>query len=371
MFDKEAWEYLVSFIAIQLAMMVLIPGKTYQASMTETGHVPTYTDNGLTQYLASVVFYSWLVYEGVFDPCVVYDKMGELLGASSFLALSLCVILSIKGLKAPSTKDNGTNGNLIMDIFWGTELYPRIFGVDVKMFTNCRFGMMFWQLGILCFAYKQHAILGYVSTSMLVNVGLQTVYIIKFFWWERGYMSSMDIQHDRAGFYLCWGCMAFLPMVYTSHSHYLTTHPVMLPPYLALTIFFVGCFAIWMNYDADFQRQAFRAKNGNITIWGKPATFITAKYVTTDGTPHTSLLLTSGWWGVSRHFHYVGELLAAFCWCCPGLFYHIMPFTYFFILFCILLHRSFRDDERCGRKYGIFWGEYCASVKYKIIPGII
>lgn len=22
-----------------------------------------------------------------------------------------------------------------------------------------------------------------------------------------GYMNSMDIQHDRAGFYLCWGCL--------------------------------------------------------------------------------------------------------------------------------------------------------------------
>lgn len=28
----------------------------------------------------------------------------------------------------------------------GTELYPRIFGWDVKVFTNCRFGMMFWAL---------------------------------------------------------------------------------------------------------------------------------------------------------------------------------------------------------------------------------
>lgn len=28
----------------------------------------------------------------------------------------------------------------------GTELYPRIFGFDVKVFTNCRFGMMYWAL---------------------------------------------------------------------------------------------------------------------------------------------------------------------------------------------------------------------------------
>lgn len=33
------------------------------------------------------------------------------------------------------------------------------------------------------------------------------MYITKFFHWEMGYMNSMDIQHDRAGFYLCWGCL--------------------------------------------------------------------------------------------------------------------------------------------------------------------
>lgn len=40
-----------------------------------------------------------------------------------------------------------------------------------------------------------------------VSVVLQLTYITKFFHWEMGYMNSMDIQHDRAGFYLCWGCL--------------------------------------------------------------------------------------------------------------------------------------------------------------------
>lgn len=40
-----------------------------------------------------------------------------------------------------------------------------------------------------------------------VSVILQLVYITKFFHWEMGYMNSMDIQHDRAGYYLCWGCL--------------------------------------------------------------------------------------------------------------------------------------------------------------------
>lgn len=51
----------------------------------------------------------------------------------------------------------------------GTELYPRIFGVDVKMFTNCRFGMMYWGVGTVIYAYAQHSIYGTLSSSMVVS----------------------------------------------------------------------------------------------------------------------------------------------------------------------------------------------------------
>jgi 7-dehydrocholesterol reductase len=51
-----------------------------------------------------------------------------------------------KGLHYPSTQDNGSSGSLVKDFLWGTELYPRVFGLDLKRFINCRFSMTFWQL---------------------------------------------------------------------------------------------------------------------------------------------------------------------------------------------------------------------------------
>ena len=47
----------------------------------------------------------------------------------------------------------------------------------------------------------------FIRLARQVSVILQLTYITKFFHWEMGYMNSMDIQHDRAGFYLCWGCL--------------------------------------------------------------------------------------------------------------------------------------------------------------------
>jgi 7-dehydrocholesterol reductase len=92
------------------------------------------------------------------------------------------------------------------------ELYPRIGSFDLKTWTNCRVGMMGWSILTLCYAAKQAALLGGMpSPSMLVSVGLIQVYLFKFFLWETGYWASMDIAHDRAGFYLCWGCLVWVP----------------------------------------------------------------------------------------------------------------------------------------------------------------
>ena len=169
----------------------------------------------------------------------------------NLFALLFCGFLYLKGIYFPSSSDCGTTGNILFDYYWGTELYPRIFGWDVKQFTNCRFGMVFWPVSTISYAFAQYERYGYVSDSMMVNMSLQLIYCFKFFLWETGYLASMDIQHDRAGYYICWGCLAFLPTIYTSHTFYLTEHPVNLGTPLALAIFIAGAVCIYINYDCD------------------------------------------------------------------------------------------------------------------------
>jgi delta24(24(1))-sterol reductase len=50
----------------------------------------------------------------------------------------------------------------------------------------------------------------------------------------------------------------------------------------------------------------------------------------------------------------------------------VTPITYFYPAFflAVLTHRCGRDFEKCARKYGEDWEEYCKVVKYKFIPGI-
>ncbi|XP_013403763.1 7-dehydrocholesterol reductase [Lingula anatina] len=361
---------LLSFFSFQLVLMRFLPGKTVYGPLTPNGHRPVYKDNGFYCYIVSVSALFILQYflkQYSLSVTIVYDRFEEFLATLSIFSGVFCIFLYIKGRVAPSPGEWEVTGNFIFDYFCGIELYPRIFGFDVKVFTNCRFGMTVWPLLICIHAMKSYELYGFVD-SMFVSATLQMMYMTKFFWWESGYMGTLDIMMDRAGYYICWGCLVFIPGLYAITTFYLVSHPVRLGFGLSIAIFTVGSLALVLNYWADWQKQYVRAKNGDCLLWGKPPQMIKAKYHLKTGEVKESLLLASGFWGVSRHFHYLPELLHAFCWCLPSMFQNIMAYTYFIWLLMLLVHRTYRDDLKCSVKYGEHWKEYKELVPYKIIP---
>ncbi|MBX7067620.1 MAG: 7-dehydrocholesterol reductase [Parachlamydiales bacterium] len=366
--SATAWKILAIYAAFQLLLMKIVPGKPFAGPITPKGNIPIYKANGFPCFLITFVTFFALSFKfHLFSPTILYDNLGPLLGAANIFSLLFCLFLYFKGKMAPSSSDSGASGYHLFDYYWGTELYPRIYGWDVKMFTNCRFGMMGWPLLLLSYAAKQEELYG-LSDAMLVSVALQLIYIGKFFIWETGYLRSLDIMHDRAGFMICWGCLVWLPCIYTSPSLYLVHHPINLGMPLALTIFIAGCASILINYLADRQRQQVRAKNGACLVWRSKPSLIHATYETQSGEKKQTILLASGWWGLSRHFHYIPELMAAFFWSLPALFSNFYPYFYVIFLSILLFDRAFRHDRRCADKYGKYWDEYCQRVPYKIIP---
>ena len=378
--DATTWQLIAAFVLFQLLLVRLVPGPRFVASLTPSGHAPVYTANGMACYLITLATLLGLHHCTAFDSAILYDKFGHILSSMNVAALFLCLVLLAKGHVAPSGKDAGTTGSLVQDFYWGMELYPRLAGWDVKQCTNCRLGMMFWAVALVGFAYKNASLQedGTLQYGMAVSVYLQLLYISKFFYWEMGYMCSMDIQHDRAGYYLCWGCLVWVPAVYTSAAFFLTTAGPPLSAPVALLLALAGSLCIWINYDADRQRYVFRQTGGHCRLFfGGPRAprHIVATYATTtDGgaSKKTALLLVDGWWALSRHFHYVPEILGALCWSLPaGNVALVAPYFYVIYLTILLTDRAFRDDNRCRAKYGKDWDQYCAQVPYKIVPGVI
>jgi 7-dehydrocholesterol reductase len=213
-FSKFAFGVVLGFLAWAILMTKLLPGTTYQGPITLNGNRPSYKDNGLLYHVVTTIaFYCVAFYlesSGLGSVGMIYDRYDEILTALNTVGGLFCLVLYFKGIYWPTSTDNSTSGSVILDYYWGTELHPRMFGVDVKLITNCRFGMSAWFLLVNVFCWKCFVVNGFTDSILITNV-LISLYLTKFFHWESGYMKTIDIVLDRAGFYLCYGCICWVP----------------------------------------------------------------------------------------------------------------------------------------------------------------
>lgn len=167
----------------------------------------------------------------------------------------------------------------------------------------------------------------------------------------------MDITTDGFGFMLSVGDLTWVPFTYGLQARYLAFHPVDLGVAGTSAVLAVNLIGYYIFRDANGEKDNFR--NGT-----NPKNL--SYMVTSSGRK----LLTSGWWGRSRHPNYMGDWIMAWAWCLPTGFN--TPITYFYVVFfaILLVHRQLRDDEACQKKYGKDWDKYCKLVPSRIIPGI-
>nr|AFK45412.1 unknown [Lotus japonicus] len=124
--SATAYKIIAVYAAFEAALQLLLPGKTVHGPVSPAGNVPVYKANGVAAYLVTLITYLGLWWFGIFNPTIVYDHVGEIFSALIFGSLVFCVLLYIKGHLAPSSTDSGSSGNIIIDFYWGMELYPRI-----------------------------------------------------------------------------------------------------------------------------------------------------------------------------------------------------------------------------------------------------
>ena len=129
--------------------MKFLPGKEHRGPATDKGNVPIYKDNGLLSFFVSTIGFVVFSSKGLFnlyDIGIGYIYYREMISAMCIFSFFFCAFLTFKGYFFPSSSDSGSAGNLVMDYYWGVELYPRVFDFDIKQFTICRFGMMSWAI---------------------------------------------------------------------------------------------------------------------------------------------------------------------------------------------------------------------------------
>lgn len=366
---------LISFIfVITLAAVgyysIALSSKKFIGPTNVDGTTPTYADNGLSFWFVTSILVSFISFISPKFTNLFTENFIPFILTCNILGLLFVIYLYNKDKNDYFDKeeDDKKGHSALFKFYRGLKFHPTIFGVDIKQWTNCRFGMIAWQLIILIFAFYMYHNAGF-NWAMFVSVLLQTIYIGKFFHWETGYFNTLDITLDRAGYYICWGCLVFLPALYTYTVYYLVNRSPNISIKTSIIIFLLGAYFTYKNYEVDRQKEIFKKNKEHSIINGKPAKWLDVKY-NKDGKEVDSKLLLSGHWGYSRHTNYTYEILTSATWSAVGYQYGPIPFLYLGYITFLLVHRIYRDEKKCKAKYGKYWKEYCKLVPYRLVKGV-
>ncbi len=249
---------------------------------------------------------------------------------------------------------------------FGKQLYlgraenPQWLGgrVDAKMFLYL-VGATMLELNLLSFAAHHFALYPTdPSPGVALYVGLFTFFLVEYLFFERVHLYTYDFVAERVGFKLGWGCFVFYPFFYGVGLWGLAPAPNPHTPGWALALVVLLFFSGWLlARGANMQKFFFKVDPA------KKAFGLIAPEAL------EGRVLVNGFWGLSRHINYLGELCMASALALalgyPGAW---QPWLYPLYYLVLLVPRQIADDKRCAAKYGPLWAEYVKRVPYRIVP---
>ncbi len=323
----------------------------------DSGELLSYRLNGLLVLIVCVGLWAALGLSGA----VPWDWLWQNRWAGLAGACALGVLVSVATvLRTPSR-----GGSLLAELYLGRRENPQMFGrrADAKMVLYL-VGAVLLQLNLLSFA--AHHFLAYPddpSPGVVLYVALFSWFICDYLIFERVHLYTYDFVAERLGFKLVWGCLAWYPYFYAVGLWSAADLPNPQAPAWLLVLAALVFFAGWMlARGANMQKFTFK-RDPQRAFLGRMA-----PQAFSDGERQ---VLHSGFWGVSRHVNYLGEILMAcglalaFGW--PLLF---GPWLYPLYYVALLFPRERDDDRRCAEKYGALWDQYRQKVPWRIVPKV-
>lgn len=339
-----------------LFLNAVMPARNVIGYATKTGTTEKlkYRLNGLVVLVTVIVTWVLLCYSEILPWDWLYTYRWEgLAGAVVFgLTFSLWIVLS----KQAVTK------SVFVDFYLGRLENPQWFGgkIDAKMWLYL-VGAIMLELNVLSFAAHHHILYGVeASMGIYLSAAMLTYFVFDYLTFEEVHLYTYDLFAERVGFKLGWGCIAFYPYFYAIPLWATVALPVSAVPNGLLILYLLIFFSGWsLARGANLQKYYFK-KNPKDTFLG-----ITPETIS-DG---NKTLLVNGFWGLSRHINYLGEILMATgIVLCTGHYGLIWPWLYPLYYVALLFPRQLDDDKRCALKYGPLWVEYKKRVPYRIIP---
>lgn len=336
----------------------LVPGRWVVGYVTKTGtdEKLKYRLNGLLVLFISVASWAALCFYNVLPWDWFYTVRWEAMaGAFVFgLIFSLAIVAPF-----PKVKDS-----FLADFFLGRLENPQLWGgkIDAKMWLYL-IGAIMLAINILSFAAHHHFLFAAeTNTGFYVATALLCYFIVDYLTFEEVHLYTYDFFAERVGFKLGWGCIAFYPFFYSVPfwSTAALASPNQSPWLIAFGV--VVFFGSWgLARGANMQKYFFKRDPTKSFLGIQPETI-------TDG---KRILLVNGFWGLSRHINYLGEIgMATGIVIAVGHLALPWPWLYPLYYIALLFPRQMDDDKRCEAKYGALWQEYLKKVPYRIIPKV-
>jgi len=341
--------------AFMTGVHVLIPvarTKGYVRHET-TGQVLHYRINGKFVLWVSIAVWWLLGHFGIVAFTWLYDTRWYGLMGACVIGLAFSVYVVVR--QPPTGK------RFLADFWFGREKDPQIGDgfVDAKLWVYM-IGAVMLQLNVLSCVAHHLATADHVNPGFLAACAMLTWFCWDYLTFEKVHLWTYDFIAERFGFKLAFGCLAFYPYFYAVALWFTAGLPNPGWPagftLVGATLFLFG----WvLTRGANMQKYFFRTAPGRRFLWFTPEAL-------TDG---DHALLVNGYWGVSRHINYLGEIIQALAVALvigyPGVWaVWLYPVYYVGLLFS----RQADDDKVCAAKYGPLWDEYTEHVKRRIIP---
>ena len=354
---------LIAYAVITLLHLILPARKIKGYVKNEkTGELLNYRINGILVLPSSILIWFLLGFFKIVPLDWLYKVRWFSLTGAVVIGLTFSFIIV---LKAPAS------GRLFLADFWfGRLKNPQAANglIDAKMLLYL-IGAVMLQLNVLSLTAHHCLTFESVNPGIILGAAMSTWFCWDYLIFERVHTYTYDIFAERVGFKLGFGCLSFYPYFYAV-SLWLTVNErnPNLPGWLLIVFSLIFLSGWTFTRGANMQKYIFKTAPNKKFFWMDPKTISDGK----------RSLLVSGYWGISRHINYLGEILQATAIALTAFIFGaslgypallgvwLYPAYYIALLFT----RAADDAIICKEKYGELWELYKKKVKYRIIPFI-
>ena len=385
--EALGWAWTFGICALCFLCHVCLPpfvGVPGYAQDPRTGETLRYRYNGLASLIAVLAVCYVVCVNGMLPPASdLAQRFWPAARGGCFLGLLLSTILYCRGRKrmqeglvdrgascptvsakrsvaAAKTAEFDARGTA-EHFYCGVEWNPRtFFDVDIKMF-NYLVGAVMLACNVASALALHLETRSVPSYAMSCYTLMMLWFIVEYLYHEHVHTFTYDIFRERTGLKMCWGCWCFYPFFYPIGIWACVDSTIDVS--LSSAILIGALFLTGWSLTRGANLQKFYHRTGQ-------AWWLMPKNSTVPGSSRR--LLCSGFWGVSRHVNYFGEIIQGLALALPGVLVgnSWLPLLYPLYYILLFVGREQDDDVACAEKYGAAWTKYKRLVPYKIVPAV-